>query len=513
MDGQEIELKLGVAPEDLMGSALRSCFSPQGCVQPRTRRLSSIYFDTPDFALAAAGVSLRVRDVETGHVQTVKTAGTAASGLFVRPEWEIDLSSPQVDIDHLRSTGLDIFGDDGLIGRLEPIFSTIIEREIYVLGCSGGEEGPEWEIEVALDRGHVAAGGLSEPICEIELELRKGKADRLFTLARRVLDSVAARPLVASKSDRGYRLAAGRINQPLKAKAPYLDPGLNTAEAFQAIARSCLDHLLINEQCLLSTGNGEAIHQMRVALRRLRSAIKVFRPVIDSPQLEEAKADIRWLLNHLGPARDAEVFLAEIIDPVLERHPNNPGLNALRAHWQGDRDTKMSQAIDAVRSRRFAVLVLKLGEWVEVGDWLGPRPRRRLEAPITDFALARMGKSVRKLTESARTSLSRLSPEEQHQVRIRCKQVRYAGEFFASLVPRKHMKVYLAELAELQEVLGNLNDIAVAGPKLSGRHMSGNKAKAAGLVAGWHQARRAALLEEAEKAWKRWRACPLPWDE
>lgn len=516
MDGQEIELKLGLSPEDLAGDALRACFDPEGRLAPKTKRLASTYFDTPDFALAALGVSLRVRKTEDGHVQTVKTASAGISGLFVRDEWECALASATMDAEHLRATGLSLFADDSLIARLEPVFSTNIDRKIYRLAATGGEDDGEWEVEVALDLGEVISGTLAEPICEVELELRKGRPDRLFTLARRIIDRVAARPLVASKSDRGYRLAMGRINAPQKAKPPQLSPTLTTAGAFQVIARSCLEQLLINEHCLVATGNGEAIHQMRVALRRLRSAIKVFRPIIATPRLDEIKADLRWLLTHLGPARDAEVFLAEIIDPVVERHPHDAGLAALRAHWEADREVKMAQALDAVRGRRFASLVLKLGEWVETGDWLGTPgtpPRRKLEAPIAPFAMARLAKGVRKLITTAREQLSRLSPEDQHEIRILCKQARYTGEFFASLAPRKHMKVFLAELAELQDVLGQLNDIAVAGPKLSGKHMSGNKAKAAGLVAGWHQSRRAALITDADKAWKRWRACPQPWTD
>ncbi|MDO8606647.1 MAG: CHAD domain-containing protein [Phaeospirillum sp.] len=516
MDGREIELKLGLAPEDMERLRLRPSFNVHCQGQPKTKRLTSIYFDTPDFALAAAGVSLRVRAVDDRHVQTVKTTGTSASGLFSRAEWEVSLDSPDPAPHHLLATGLAPFNDAGLIERLIPVFSTHIDRTVYRLAGGGDKDGVEWEVEAALDQGEVVAGPHSETICEVELELRGGSPNRLFALARQVLEAVPARPLVSTKSDRGYRLAAGRTNLPVKAKTPQLSPGMTVAEAFQAIARSCLDHLLVNERCLLSTGNGEAIHQMRVALRRLRSAIKVFRPIIDGPQLAEVKADLRWLLTHLGPARDSEVFLTEIIDPVLEQHPNNRGLTALRAYWQGDHATKLTAASEAVRSHRFAILALRLGEWVETGAWLGPTdkpPRRKLEALITPFAMARLGKSVRKLLSVAKDSISRLAPEEQHAVRIQGKQVRYAGEFFASLAPRKHTKVFLAELAELQDVLGRLNDIAVATPKLSGKHVEGGRAKAAGLVAGWHQSRRAALVSEAEKAWKRWRACPQPWHE
>lgn len=516
MDGQEIELKLGLAPEDMERLRLRPPFLSHCQGKPKTKTLVSVYFDTPDFTLAASGISLRVRAVDRGHVQTVKTVGTSTSGLFSRAEWENPVDSPAPVADHLLATGLGPFAESHVIERLSPIFSTHIERTIFRLTGSGGEFGGEWEVEVALDQGEVVAGSATEAICEVELELVKGPPAQLFLLARQILDSVPARPLVSTKSDRGYRLASGRINAPVKAKAPPLSADLTVAEAFQTIARSCLDHLLLNERCLLTTNDGEAIHQMRVALRRLRSAIKVFRPIVDGPQLAEVKDNLRWLLANLGPARDAEVFLTEIIDPVIVQHPHNTGLAALRGYWQNDHAAKLAQASEAVRSHRFSALVLQLGEWVEVGQWLGKPgapPKRKLEAPILSFAMPRLGKSVYKLLTIAGDSLSRLSPEEQHAVRIQGKQVRYAGEFFAALVPRKHMKVFLAELAELQDVLGRLNDIAVATPKLTGKHVEGGRAKAAGLVAGWHQSRRPALVSEAEKAWKRWRACPQPWQD
>ena len=516
MDGREIELKLGLAPEDMERLRLRPCFDIHCQGPPKTRRLTSVYFDTPDFALAAAGISLRVRAIDDHHVQTVKTIGTSTSGLFSRAEWEAPLDSPVPAPAHLVATGLSAFNDAALIERLIPIFCTHIDRTIYRLSGDDGELGGKWEVEAALDQGKVEAGDNSEAICEVELELRNGAPKRLFMLARQVLETVPARPLVFTKSERGYHLATGDRYGPVKAKAPPLSFDLTVAEAFQTIARSCLDHLLINERCLLATGDGEAIHQMRVALRRLRSAIKVFRPIIDGPQLAEVKDELRWVLAYLGPARDSGVFLTEIIDPVLAQHPDNAGLEALRAYWHDDHMAKLAQACETVRSHRFSTLALRLGEWVETGSWLGrpgEPPRHKLSAPISSFALNRLGKAVGKLLSIAGESIGRLSPEEQHAVRIQCKQVRYAGEFFASLVPRKQMKVFLAELAELQDVLGRLNDIAVATPKLTGKHVEGGRAKAAGLVAGWHQSRRTALISEADKAWKRWRNCPQPWQD
>jgi inorganic triphosphatase YgiF len=513
MDGREIELKLAMAPDDIARLSRTAPLSSEGETPPPPRRLASTYYDTPGFALANAGVSLRLRRIGDGLVQTVKTAGQSAAGLFDRSEWEIPVDHADPDPAHLRATGLAIFADDRLIGQLTPVFSTNFLRTIYRLGDA--EAG--WEIEAALDCGEVVAGSRSEPICEVELELRRGGTERLFVLARQVLDAVPARPLSITKSERGVRLANGDHDRPVKARVPPLGPDLTVAAAFQTIGRSCLDHLLVNERCLLATGDGEAIHQMRVALRRLRSAIKVFRPLLESPRLAEIKVELRWLLERLGSARDADVFVAEIIDPVMKIHPDEPGLSALRDHWLADRDARLNAAIAAVRDRRFAALVLDLGAWVETGDWLGvpgEPPRRKLEAPIGPFALRRLGKAVRRLLRQGGDDLGRLSPEDQHEVRILCKQARYTGEFFSTLVPRKQMKVFLGELSEVQDALGHLNDIAVAAPKLAqGVGEIGRHARAAGLVSGWHKARHAGLIAEAERAWKRVRARDLPWTE
>ncbi|KIM00389.1 Adenylate cyclase [Paramagnetospirillum magnetotacticum MS-1] len=510
MDGREIELKLALAPEDLARIAQRPCLSAGRLAEPTSKRLSSIYYDTSDHILASQGIAVRVRRTGSGFVQTVKTAGTSVSGLFDRDEWEVPLASPDLDAEQLRLTGLAAFADGELADLLTPVFSTEVDRVLIRLGGEG------WEAEVALDRGALVVGDRREEISEVELELVSGTPAHLFRLATHIQAETAARPLCLSKSERGYSLAAGKTAPVVKAKAPILTPAMTVEESFRAIARACLEHLMLNERCLLATEAGEAIHQMRVAMRRMRSAIKVFKAVTEGPDLERIKDDLRWLLAHLGPARDADVFLSEIVDPVLAAHPGNAGLIALRAHWRKDRETKLAAAISAVKSKRYATMTLNLGRWVETGDWLTPShggARRRLAEPIATFAAGRVGKVVTRLLKEGGETLSRLSPEQRHAVRIRGKQVRYAGEFFASLVPRKSTKVYLSELAELQDVLGKLNDIAVAGPKLSGRGAGAGSSRAAGLIAGWHQSRRATLLNDADKCWKRWRALPLPWDE
>lgn len=503
MDGDEIELKLALSPEGLERLRRHPLVRTHTQGRPVTRPLTSIYYDTPDFALARAGVTVRVRVVGHRNVQTVKARGSRAAGLFARREWEAPVASKTVDVPMLRATGVPVLVEGDAAERLVPVFRTEIRRTARILAGDG------WRLELALDHGSVRAGELSEEICEVELELLEGNPGHLFTLARSIVAAVPARLTTLSKSDRGYSLASGRPPAPVKARPVVVGREMSVAQGFQTVARNCLEHLLANEASLLA-GDGEAIHQMRVALRRLRSAVKVFRRVVNGPQLDELSGQTRWLLDHLGPARDGDVFLDEIVEPVVARYPGNPALAALRGRWRDVRDDAVATAVAAVADRRFTEILLAAGAWVEAGDWLGG-DQDTLDARLGPFAAAVLSKRHRRLLKAGGRRLAELGASDLHRVRILGKQMRYAGEFFAPLHPGKAARGFLASLAELQDVLGALNDIAVAEPRLVAGQLDGDQAWAAGVVAGWHEARRPALLETAEAAWRRFRKLEPFW--
>lgn len=498
MDGKEVELKLALTPEGLERLKRQKRIRAMSSGRPSARRLSSTYYDTPDLDLARAGITVRLRQAGDRRLQTVKTAGTRTSGLFARREWEAPVQTNHPDTVLLRATGLEPLLDGRILERLRPVFSTEVRRTTYRLADE------ECEVELALDHGAVEAGEAREPICEAEFELVRGEAAHLFALARDISAEIPTRLLALSKSDRGYALASGRPALPVKARPVTVSPDQPLAKAFQAIASNCLEHLLANERALLSERDPEAVHQMRVALRRLRSAIKVFGPVVAGPQLEEAKADVRWLLAHLGPARDAHVFLDEVLAPVLALHPGHAGLEALCRHWETVRDRQFEAALAAVGERRFTLLLLDLGAWVEAGDWLGTG-NALLTEPVGPYAASVLDKARRKMLKAGGKDLTRLAPEDLHQVRILGKRLRYAGEFFSGLAEKSRAKHFLGNLAELQDVLGELNDIAVALPRLAESGANGDHAWAAGLVAGWHESRRGELMERAAKAWRKFR--------
>lgn len=496
----EIEMKLSLAPEDIDRLRRHALLRQLRKGRAATRMLHSVYFDTPEFDLRRTQLSLRVRRVGGHHVQTVKTTGERLAGLFSRGEWERRVPGETPDTALLAEAG---FADLADAGQLRPIFATEVRRTIYLLDTGS------CAVEMALDRGEVTANGQRAPICELELELRQGQPSDLFDLALRIQEIVPARILTTSKSERGYALASGAAPRPHKAKAAAMKPDLTVAEAFQRVARNCLQHLLSNEDSLLIAHDPEAIHQMRVALRRFRSALVTFEPIVATPQMAELKDEMRWLLGELGPARDADVFISEIVDPVLARFPDHPGMKRLRKAFSARQESARRAALDAVGSPRFTALLLRLAAWIEAGDWLATGDAMASE-PVAGFACDTLDRRDRKLRKIGRR-LDRQSPEERHIVRIQGKRMRYAGEFFAPLFPGKRTKRFLATLSDLQDDLGALNDIAAAATSLTGAGAGRDFENAAGIIVGWHEARADRLLADALKHWRAYLHAPRFW--
>lgn len=503
MDHTEIELKLAVDAQALKRVPRIAAITAAKQGRAVTRDLVSTYYDTPDFALRQAGVSLRLRRKGRDWIQTVKESAPAHSGLFQRHEWEMVLAQPSLNLPHLLATGLEIFRQDGLYDRLQPLFSTEVRRTTHMLA------GPDWEVELALDQGVLKTAETEQAVCEIELEMRQGPADITFELAHAIATALPCRVMPQAKSDRGYDLVAGVIPQAFKAKPVLLNADMTIGQALQAIARDCVSHLSANQAAIDGPHAAEAVHQMRVALRRLRSALKIFKPVLADTQLDDLRSQIRWLLAQLGPARDAEVFLSEIVAPVCADHPEAPALTELWQEFLRRRDADLAVARAATASPRFTLMLLELGRWS-----LAPAKADSAEAqaPLSGFARKVLRRQWRRLLKTGGGDLNHLPAEELHQLRILGKQLRYGGEFFAGLYPKPKVKPLLSTLASLQQNLGELNDLAVAAPRLARSGASAPWGWAAGLICGWHETRRPVLMQAARADWKNLRKANPPWE-
>ena len=277
-------------------------------------RLISTYYDTPNLALKRRGLSLRVREQGDRFIQTVKTGDPGGGDLLMRGEWEDELAESRPDPDAAQS------GEhlpDGIAGDLQPLFATDVTRTTFAI-----EPAPATRIEAAIDQGEIraAGGGETEPISEIELELKSGDAAALYDVALQLLDVAPIRIEPRSKSERGYRLGEEAKAAPPVAHAEpvVLDPTMTVEAALQEIGRACLAHLLHNEAAALAM-QPEGVHQMRVAVRRIRSAISAFKKLLPAADRRRISGELAWLVDILGRARNLDVFATELLAPARAR--------------------------------------------------------------------------------------------------------------------------------------------------------------------------------------------------
>ena len=359
-DPTELELKLDASPSDI--GLLKAVALPQLTARPpTTQHLVSVYFDTPKLALRKGGFSLRLRFDGDRRIQTIKASRGVGVGLFDRGEWETEVQGDGVDLDAVRATPLHaVLLQDR--HPLAPVFETVIDRTVWRLSQGSSV------VEVALDEGRVVAGDRTSPIAEVELELKHGSPSDLFALLHGLGEARALRLGVVAKSERGYALLHGKTPACFKAEPVALTPDMNVGQAFQAIVRACIRQFRLNEP-LLSPAAPEPLHQARVAMRRLRSALSLFKAVVADPQMERLKERLRDVSVDLGTARNLDVYLADVVRPETE-HTGDPGGAAFAAQMERQRVEAYARLAATLGAPAFRILMLDLLEWVEAGLWL-----------------------------------------------------------------------------------------------------------------------------------------------
>lgn len=448
----EVELKLLLAPEHNE----RVLQHPLLGAPSRLQHLAARYFDTPDLHLLRHGAGLRVRKVDGEWIQTMKAGGSVQSGLHSRNEWEgvVDRSWPRLgklrklmgDDEHW----LAVLGATNLKERLEPLFMVDVQRHLWDVEVDGNS------IEVALDVGHIERGVHRVPINEIELELKDGEAAGLYAFALQLLEDIPLRISNINKAQRGYMLVRETGHAPFRAQALELDADATLSEALPAILGNCLEHIQRNEVAVVEEHDPETLHQMRVGVRRLRSALKLFATVAPCPPaLQE---DINWLGMELGAARDWDVLLVSTLPRVGIAPAGANSLLELNALAQKTAQAKRREVAQALLSPRYSRLMLTLGSWM------------LQTAPLLDGSAAHFSRqTMQHLHKSLLKRATRMQDDDAasaHRTRIAAKRGRYALEFFHSLYRPKDTRAYLKALAATQEELGQHNDLVVAGQLL-----------------------------------------------
>ena len=363
---------------------------------------------------------------------------------------------------------------------LREIFRVEVDRTTWEL-----EIAPGTRVEVALDQGEVRNANGAEAVSEVEIEMLEGAAVDMFAFADHLVEAAPLRPSSVTKAQRGYRLAQAHKAAPVKSRAATLDKGMSPLEAARATIAAALGQLQANEAGALATPDPEYLHQMRVALRRLRSALRAFRATLDPQFVREADAGLKALARETGPARDWDVLATQMMPAFLETFddadPSGKTLALVRARRRAAREAMRAW----LRSPGHAHLVLLIARW------LAQPQAQPAGDDLTSFAARATAKRHRKLMERARHA-QRLNAEARHRLRIEAKRVRYVVEGFAPLFPVKPVKAYLKALEGLQDDLGKANDAVVAIARLEEIAMP---APAAKLARRWLDAQERSAAE------------------
>ena len=259
----------------------------------------------------------------------------------------------------------------------------------------------------------------------------------------------------------------------------------------------------------------EGVHQMRVALRRMRSALTLFRDAIPPVQARPWRDELRWIADELGPARDLDVFITETLDTIAAAL-ELPGAAALRQRVEKQRAlTYARQVVPVLESERYARFGQQFPQWIAARAWergeLTRANRRCLHAPLPGEARKLLDRQMRGVL-TVGIEVRQEDAAALHRLRIQCKKLRYAAEFFAPLF--LGMSEFIAQLKNLQDVLGALNDVAVAQHLIEDLLAEGAEREAwlyAGALLGWRGCHARQLLEHFAAAWHELTRAPRPW--
>lgn len=505
----EIELKFRILPERL-AAVRRAVATASAQVLP----LAAAYFDTPGEHLARAHVALRLRREGAVWVQTLKAEGASA---MQRLEHNVPLGAataagavPALDLRRhdgsqagaaLRRV-LAAAGDATAGAALAERYATDIQRTRRVLRSGGAH------IELALDEGVIRAGERSLKVCELEFELLDGPPQALLALAARWVDRFGLVLDVRSKSERGHLLAAGRpASPPALGAAPRLVARAAPAQTLAAMLTAALRPALANASVLADADSAAAVaadaeylHQLRVGLRRVRSVLSVFEPLLLPPVVALAPA-LAALFDALGDQRDRDA-MAEQLWPAL-RAAGAPLVElphaAPAASARG-----LTDRLAARDTQRLWLALLGAGWPAEPSSDAAPGRAASALRSVLGSALGALHRQVRR--DAAR--FATLDEPRRHRLRRRIKRLRYATELSSTLWPARATAAFLRRLQRAQTALGDDQDAVMATSLY--RSLAASDARA-WFAVGWLTAHREALVAPCARSLTRLARQPAPW--
>lgn len=495
-----MELELRLDPDDasrlprlkMLGSATRE----------RAQQQRIVWHDSPDAALTTQGLALarergiwRLEKLVPGATDTW-SPGALPPVLAQGPDLaELDLA--ELELAELEGAALP--------EPLAPAVAFAGRRHAYALETSHGA------VTLDFTRGMLRTITAEQPACRVNLA---GDPQAVLHLALALAGEIRAE--VPSATLAGEALAAARatVPAPRRLGATAMPEGLGIAEAFAFVLAHLTDVVLHYAPAAAEDVSGpEPVHQMRVALRRLRSAVTVFRRMLDCPELQAANAGLKALSARLGPTRDWDVFLRETAPAVSAVFPDEPKLAKLIAAAERRRRECHAALRDFLCSAEFRQLGIALAWLAGARSWHPALPEGA-DQPVSlqDFAAGVLDRRLRRLASP--DDLAGLATVELHALRLKAKRMRYAAEIFAPLYPGKAPRRFIRRLTAVQDALGQLNDRATAEKLLAELGgVGGRHAFAAGLVLGFAAAGTTTeVLPRVMRRWEKFQGTDAFWE-
>lgn len=506
----EIELKLRASPEMIESVRQAPVIVQNARNRGVTRRLEAIYYDTPDRLLDRHAISLRVRRSGQHYVQTLKRA--ASGNPIARHEWETPAPLGKLDLAQLPIAEI---GDPlGALREemLQPVFSSKVRRRLLKLELDGAL------IEIAFDEGVLEAGSRSRALAEIELELKAGDAATLYELGLSLLEVAPLQIETASKAERGYRLAFEAAPAVTKAPPVPIVADDNVDAAIAKILGQGYAHLLANLSAVETGDDPDGVHQMRVALRRLRTAFSLFDRELAPPALAPLVSEARRLARLLGPARNWDVFLTQTLTGIGKTPVSDidcSGLRELAEPLQTQSYAAIRERLASPEATRF---FLSFGCLLERRGWrngIASPAMTILAEPVSSLARRALARSHRKSLKRGR-HFKQMGVEARHELRLSLKKLRYTTEFFLPLhADDSAAGKYLKRMARLQDALGAANDAVTTQPLLDeirrctdepGLHY------ATGAIIGWQRREQVEAAKGLLRKWRKFEATKPFWE-
>lgn len=365
-------------------------------------------------------------------------------------------------------------------------------------------------LELELLQGRLRAVADEQPVARLRLA---GEAGAVLALACQLAEDLPLLP-GPDLAELGRALARGELPRPRRSGAAEVAPGGTVEDALVQVIGHLLEVMLHHAPLCRPEAGPVGVHQCRVALRRLRSALRNFRPAARCPELDAFDKDLGALARRLGPARDWDVFLGGLGARLGAALPEDKRLAQLLKAADSRRlaaYAALREALDGAGFRRLALDGIAL---LETRPWRAVEtPSPLLDHPADEFASALLEKRWGKLAAEG-AAIATLDAEALHELRLGGKRLRYTAELFAPLWPGKTARRFLRRLAEVQETLGLANDIAVA-RQLVATLLAGAPAAspwAVGLAEGFALAQLRNTRAEGEEAWEKLRDARHFWD-